>query len=140
MGDEMQYIVMMIIVLGMSVSDIITGILKAHIAEGYQSKIMRKGLYSKFLNWCIMVTAIGFEIGMEFLGKYYQCVELASVAGAIPAVVVFLILVLMELISIAENFVIANPDAPLAKVLLKRLRRVSTKIESEVDENDKDSG
>lgn len=77
---------------------------------------------------------------MEFLGKYYQCEQLAMVAGAIPAVVVFLILVLMELISIAENFVIANPDAPLAKVLLKRLRRVSTKIESEVDENDKDSG
>lgn len=136
----MQYIIMLIIVLGMSVSDIVTGILKAHIVEGYQSKIMRKGLYSKFLNWCIMVTAIGFEIGMQFLGRYYQCEELASVAGAIPAIVVFLILVLMELISIAENFVIANPDSPLAKVLLKRLQGISKKIESEVGENDENSG
>lgn len=136
----MQYIIMLIIVLGMSVSDIVTGILKAHIVEGYQSKIMRKGLYSKFLNWAIMVTAIGFEIGMEFLGKYYQCEQLAMVAGAIPAIVVFLILVLMELISIAENFVIANPDAPLAKALLKRLKKVSTKIESEVGEVDENSG
>ena len=136
----MQYIIMFIIVMGASISDIVTGILKAHIVEGYKSTIMKKGLYSKVLNWVIMLTAIGFEIGMQFLGRYYQCEELASVAGAIPAVVVFLILVLMELISIAENFVIANPDSPLAKVLLKRLQGISKKIESEVGEDDENSG
>ena len=136
----MQYIIMFIIVMGASISDIVTGILKAHIVEGYKSTIMKKGLYSKVLNWVIMLTAIGFEIGMQFLGRYYQCEELASVAGAIPAIVVFLILVLMELISIAENFVIANPDSPLAKVLLKRLQGISKKIESEVGEDDENSG
>lgn len=134
----MQYIIMFIIVVGMSISDILTGVLKAHIVEGYNSTIMKKGLYSKMLNWCIMATSIGFEIGMQFLGHYYQCEELASVAGAIPAVVVFLILVLMELISIFENFAIANPDSPLAKVLSKRLQKLSSEITEENADNKAD--
>lgn len=133
----MQYIIMFIIVVGMSISDILTGILKARIVEGYNSTKMKKGLYSKMLNWCIMLTSIGFEIGIKFLGQYYNCQELASVAGAIPAIVVFLVLVLMELISIFENFAIANPDAPLAKVLSKRLQKISSEIAGDTENKEK---
>lgn len=133
----MQYIIMFIIVIGMSISDILTGILKARIVEGYNSTKMKKGLYSKMLNWCIMLTSIGFEIGMQFLGKYYNCKQLASIAGAIPAIVVFLVLVLMELISIFENFAIANPDAPLAKVLSKRLQKISSEIAGDTENKEK---
>lgn len=132
----MQYIIMFIIVIGMSISDIITGVLKAHIVEGFNSTKIKKGLYSKVLNWCIMGTSIGFEIGMQFLGKYYKCEELASIAGTIPAIVVFIILVMMELISIFENFAVANPNSPLAKILSKRLQKVSSEI---LEKNDDES-
>lgn len=132
----MQYIIMFIIVVGMSVSDIVTGILKAHIAEGYNSTVMKKGLYSKMLNWCIMATSIGFETGMQFLGRYYHCEELASLAGAVPAAVVFMILVFMELISIFENFAAANPESPLAKVLSKRLQKLSSEFSDDSNEKE----
>ena len=131
----MQYIIMFLIVVGASVSDVVTGFLKAHIVEGYDSTIMKKGLYSKFLNWTIMATAIGFEVGMQLLGRFYECEELAAIAGAIPAVFVFTIIVLMELVSIFENFAIANPNSPLAKAAVKRLKKLKP---YQTEEEDKD--
>lgn len=119
----MQYIIMFLIVVGLTVADILTGLIKAHIVHGYSSKIMRLGLYHKALEWLVMGTAIGLEIGLTMLGKYYNAPELAAIAGAVTAFTVFLYIMLMELISILENFAEANPEANFAKKLIKKLRK-----------------
>lgn len=119
-----------------SIADIVTGILKAHITSSYDSTIMKKGLYSKVLNWFVMASVIGFEIGMSFLGQYYNCEDMATFAGTIAAGTVFGLLMLMEFISIFENFALANPESPLAKIIGKRLR----KIQSDISEGDGNNG
>lgn len=130
----MQYIIMFTMVVMASIVDIITGILKAHITNSYDSTIMKKGLYSKVINWFVMASTIGFEIGMSFLGGYYECREMAAFAGTIAAATVFFLLMLMEFISIFENFAVANPDSPLAKIIGKRLRKYENEIAEKEDE------
>lgn len=129
----MQYIIMFALVVMASVADIVTGILKAHITSSYDSTVMKKGLYSKVLNWFVMGATIGAEIGMTWLGQYYDCREMAAFAGTIAAGTVFLLLMLMEFISIFENFSIANPQSPLAKIIGKRLRKIA-----EMEEKDEE--
>ena len=121
----MQYIIMFLLVVMASVADIVTGILKAHITSSYDSTVMKKGLYSKVLNWFVMGATIGAEIGMTWLGQYYDCREMAAFAGTAAAATVFGLLMLMEFISIFENFAIANPQSPLAKLIGKRLRKIA---------------
>ena len=121
----MQYIIMFLLVVMASVADIVTGILKAHITSSYDSTVMKKGLYSKVLNWFVMAAVIGAEIGMTWLGQYYDCREMAAFAGTAAAATVFGLLMLMEFISIFENFAIANPQSPLAKLIGKRLRKIA---------------
>ena len=124
----MQYIIMFTMVVMASVVDIVTGILKAHITNSYDSTVMKKRLYSKVINWFVMASAIGFEIGMSYLGSYFQCEEMAAFAGAIAAGTVFSLLILMEFISIFENFAIANPDSPLSKIISKKLHKIQDEI------------
>ena len=121
----MQYIIMFALVVMASVADIVTGILKAHITSSYDSTVMKKGLYSKVLNWFVMAAVIGAEIGMTWLGQYYDCREMAAFAGTAAAATVFGLLMLMEFISIFDNFAIANPQSPLAKLIGKRLRKIA---------------
>lgn len=127
----MQYIVMFTLCVIAAIADVITGILKARITSGYDSTVMRKGLYGKATNLVVMAFSIAVEIGMEMLGKYYQQEQLAKYAGGITAVFVFAVIILMESISIAENFAAANPKSPLAKILGKRLRKVQNDITKE---------
>ena len=124
----MQYIIMFTMVVMASIVDIITGILKAHITNSYDSTIMKKGLYSKTINWFVMASTIGFEIGMSYLGSYYDCRDMAAFAGTIAAATVFFLLVMMEFISIFENFAAANPDSPLAKIIGRKLRKMQQEI------------
>lgn len=133
----MQYIIMFTMVVMVSIVDIVTGILKAHITNSYDSTIMKKGLYSKVINWFVMASTIGFEIGMTFLGQYYSCEQMAGFAGTIAAFTVFALLMLMEFISIFENFAIANPDSPLSKMIGKRLRKIQKEITEKEDDNGK---
>lgn len=130
----MQYIIMFTMVVMASVVDIVTGIFKAHITASYDSTVMKRGIYSKTLNWFVMGFAIGCELGLELLGNYYDCKELAVFGGTVAAVTVFIVLMLMEAISIFENFAVANPDSPLSRLIGKRLRKMQEKIVKE-DEN-----
>lgn len=130
----MQYIIMFTMVVMASVVDIVTGIFKAHITASYDSTVMKRGIYSKALNWFVMGFAIGCEFGLELLGNYYDCKELAVFGGTVAAVTVFIVLMLMEAISIFENFAVANPDSPLSQLIGKRLRKMQEKIVKE-DEN-----
>ena len=128
----MQYIIMFIIVIGLSLSDILTGWIKAHVSSDYHSGTMRKGLYRKVAEWLIMGTSIGFEIGLTMLGKYYQSEQIANIAGAITAISVFVYISVMEIISIFENFGEINPEMSWIKPILKRLRKYT-------DDNDKNN-
>lgn len=130
----MQYIIMFTMVVMASVVDIVTGIFKAHITASYDSTVMKRGIYSKALNWFVMGFSIGCELGLELLGNYYDCKELAVFGGTVAAVTVFIVLMLMEAISIFENFAVANPDSPLSQLIGKRLRKMQEKIVKE-DEN-----
>lgn len=118
----MQYLIMLLIVIGLALSDIMTGWIKAHVKGDYCSAVMRRGGLNKLCEVVVMSTVCGLEIGMELLGQYYDAPELASLAGLITAFSVFFYIVIMELISILENYAEANPDAAFAKHLIKRLR------------------
>lgn len=127
----MQYIVMFMLCVIASIADVVTGICKAYATTGYDSTVMRKGLYGKATNLTVMSFSIAVEVGLEMLGKYYQQEAIAKWTGAITAGFVFGLIVLMESISIAENFAQANPKSPLAKVLAKRLKKIGNEIVQE---------
>lgn len=121
----MQYIIMLTIVLGLAVSDFITGIIKGYVTGTLSSSKMRKGGLNKIGELIVMATACGLEIGINALGKYYAADQLAKVTGTIAAIVVFGYIVIMELISILENYAEINPQsAGWIRKLLKRLKNV----------------
>lgn len=122
----MQYLIMFIIVVGLSLSDVLTGWIKAHVASDYHSGTMRKGMYRKVAEWLIMLTSIGLEIGLKMLGEYYHSEQLANFAGAFTAVSIFVYISVMEVISILENFGEINPEMAWVKPFLKKLGKFSS--------------
>lgn len=127
----MKYIIMLLIVIGLAAVDFITGLIKAAVQNDISSKKMRMGGLNKICEIVIMATACGLEIGIEMLGRYYQATKLAEVSGVIAAGLVFLYIVVMEIISILENYVEVNPDALWVNTLIKRLRVFQQKEEKE---------
>lgn len=128
----MRYIIMLTIVLGLALSDFITGIIKGYITGTLSSSKMRKGGLNKIGELIVMATACGLEIGIKALGHYYSAAELAGVTGTVTAILVFGYIVIMELISILENYAEINPDsAGWIASLLKRLKNVKEEKENE---------
>lgn len=124
----MQYIIMLAIVLGLALSDFITGIIKGYVNNNISSKIMRRGGVNKLAELVIMATACGLEIGIRALGEYYASDTLAVITGAVTAIAVFVYIVIMELISILENYAEIDPQsAGWIHKLLKRLKNVNDK-------------
>lgn len=119
----MQYIIMLMIVIGLTLADIITGWIKAHVNDDYSSKVMRKGGLNKICEVVVMATACGLEIGIGYLGRYYDSELLAGITGTVAAIAVFIYIVIMEVISILENYAEADPNAAgwITK-FLKKLR------------------
>lgn len=118
----MKYIIMLVIVLGLAIVDFLTGIFKAYLKNDLSSAKMRKGGLNKITEIVVMGTACGLEIGIRLLGRYYQSAELAGIAGAVAAGAVFTYIVLMELISILENYGEISPDAVWVRRIMKKLR------------------
>ena len=127
----MIYIIMFLVVLMMCIADIITGIIKAHLTVGYCSTIMREGLLHKAQELLIMGCTIGLQIGLNYIGKYYDCEQLAGITGVVSALSVFCYLTAQELISILENYCESNPDAAAAKRLIKKLKKFNDGDEEE---------
>jgi len=123
----MQYLIMILIIVGLSISDVLTGIIRAHVRNDYCSKVMKSGLWNKLGEWLVMATVCGLEIGIEQLGRYYQSPALAEITGAVMAGFIFLYIMLMEIISIFENYADMNPDAQWAKKLISKLRNFGEK-------------
>lgn len=119
----MQYIIMLAIVTGLAASDFVTGIIKGYVTGTLSSTKMRKGGVNKLGEIVVMATACGLEIGIKQLGNYYSADELAKITGTVTAIGVFIYIVLMELLSILENYAEINPEAAgwITK-LVKRLK------------------
>ena len=131
----MQYIIMLTVVLGLAISDFITGIIKGYVKNDLNSTKMRKGGLNKVGEIIVMATACGLEIGIRELGRYYSASELAKVTGAITAFAVFGYIVIMEIISILENYAEINSQATWVAKILKRLKNVN---EDEKEEKNND--
>ena len=118
----MKYIIMIAIVLGLAVADFLTGLMKAYVNDDLASRAMRRGGVNKLCELIVMTTACGLEFGIDLLGTYYQSPALAEVAGIAASGVVFMYIVIMELISIMENYGEINPDAVWVEAIMKKLR------------------
>lgn len=125
----MQYIIMIAVVIGLAAADFLTGIIKGYVTNSLSSAIMRKGGLNKLAEIIIMTTICGLEIGIKMLGKYYgeNVAEYAEILGLVTAIGTFGYIVLMELLSMLENYVEINPKAIWAKKIIKKLK--STKEE-----------
>ena len=134
----MKYVIMLAIVVGLALADFVTGIIKAAINRDISSQKMRSGGLHKIMEILVMTTACGLEIGIRELGKYYQAPQLAEVAGAFAAGAVFTYILAMEIISILENYVEANPEAKWAAGIVKKLRVFQQQKEKEVDDDPAD--
>lgn len=129
----MQYVIMMIIVAWLAIADFITGLIKAYVTGTLNSTKMRRGGVNKVGELIVMTTGCGLEAGIKALGKYYDTSqELASITGTVTAILVFSYIVVMEVVSILENFAEINPDAAgwITK-LLKRLKNNNDKTDKE---------
>lgn len=125
----MKYIIMISIVVGLAAADFVTGLLKAYCKNDVASKTMRIGGIHKIAEILIMMVACGLEIGLQMLGQYYSvgsdgeiAQKLAAVSGMVASLLVFLYIIVMELISILENYSEINPEARWAAHIVKKLR------------------
>jgi phage-related holin len=118
----MQYIIMFIIVLGLAFADFATGCIKAKITNKLSSRALRSGGLHKLSELIIMGTAIGLTIGLEKIGDYYDDRRLTDLAGLFTALSVFVYIVIMEIVSILENFAAITPEAAWARKILKRMK------------------
>lgn len=126
-----KYIIMLTIVIGLAISDFLTGIIKAYVTNDLSSSKMRKGGLNKLAEIIVMATSCGVEIGLGMLGAYYQAEQLAAISGAVASGVVLGYIVIMELISILENYAEINPEAAWAGKIIKRLRNIKSKEEND---------
>lgn len=119
----MKYVIMLTIVIGLAAADFLTGIIKAYIKHDLSSQKMRTGGLNKICEILVMGVACGLEIGIDLLGHYYeQAADLAAISGTVAAGLVFGYIVIMELISILENYGEISPDAVWVRAIIKKLR------------------
>lgn len=123
----MQYIIMLLIVIGLAAADFLTGLIKAYIKNDLSSAKMRKGGLNKLSEIIVMTSACGLDIGIKALGAYYQAAELSAIAGKITAVAVFIYITIMEVVSLFENYAEINPDAQWALNIVKKLKNKEDK-------------
>lgn len=137
----MKYLIMFSIVIGLAAADFLTGIIKAYIAQDLSSAKMRTGGLNKLCEVIVMTVACGLETGIELLGHYYQAAALAAISGTVAAGLVFAYIVMMELISILENYGEISPDAIWVRGIVRKLRSFQRKDEKNVQaETDKTGG
>lgn len=126
----MKYIIMLSIVVGLAAADFVTGFLQALVKNEVSSKTMRIGGIHKIAEILIMGVACGLEIGLEMLGQFYAvgsdsaevAQKLATVSGMVTSLLLFLYILVMELISILENYAEINPQAKWAVHIVKKLK------------------
>lgn len=128
----MKYIVMLLIVIGLAISDFLTGFCKAYVLDMISSAKMRKGGANKVCEIIVMGTAIGVTIGFDYLGQYYDSTRLTDIAGAATAISVFGYITVMELVSILENYAAINPEAQWIYPILRRLKHIDKEEKNDI--------
>ncbi|MDE6520287.1 MAG: phage holin family protein [Ruminococcus sp.] len=123
----MKYIIMLLIIIGLALADYITGIIKAYCTNSLSSKKMRTGGLNKLSEIIVMTVSCGLDIGIKMLGNYYESPEISEIAGALTASLVFTYIVVMEIVSIFENYAEINPDAQWTLKIIKRLKDFNNK-------------
>lgn len=118
----MQYMIMILIVFGLAITDFAIGYIKAYCKNAVSSKKMRIGGMHKLGEVIVMLATCGLDVGIIELGKYYDVGELAGIAGNVTAFSVFGYILIMEIVSIMENFATLCPDAKWAKRIAKHLK------------------
>lgn len=118
----MKYIIMMTVTLGLAAADMVTGFIKAYCLGEIQSSKMRRGGMNKLCELVVMSASAWLEAGVRLLGGYYETAKAAEMFAPALSAVVFGYIVLMELVSILENYASINPDAGWVTELIKRLR------------------
>jgi phage-related holin len=135
----MKYFIMLGIVVAVALADWLTGFIKAYVQGNVSSKIMRTGGMKKLAEIVVMLVGIVLDIGVNKLSTYYpQSDRLASIIGIVCAVVIFSYIVLMEVISILENYAAIFPEAAWAVTLTKKLKNID--VSSERGESDEEVG
>lgn len=119
----MQHLIMILIVIGLVIADILTGFIKAYIKDDIDSTKMRKGGLNKICEVLVMFVSCGLDIGISSLAKYYQSTEITAISSIFTSGVVFAYILIMEIISILENYAEINPDTTWVLSLLKKLRK-----------------
>lgn len=133
----MKYLVMMLLILMLALSDIITGFIKGYVTDRPRSQKMRIGGLHKIAEIVVMATAVGLEIGIETLGVYYDVSQFAGIVGNTTAFSVFTFIAIMEIVSILENYAEINPDAAWVRLVLKKIKRNQAKeVETDAKHSD----
>jgi len=127
----MKYIIMLLIVVGAALTDFVTGYIKAYGTSTVNSKKMRIGGLNKVCEVFIMGSAIGLNIGLEQLGRYYDSPQLTEISGAVTAFGVFIYIIVMEIVSVLENLSEIFPDARWIGKLIKRFRLIGDNKDKE---------
>lgn len=121
----MKYFIMLGIVILVALADWITGFIKAYVQDNVSSKIMRTGGMKKIAEIVVMLVGIILDIGINQLAVYYpQSDKLATLLGIVCAAVIFFYIVIMEIISILENYAAIFPEAAWTEKILKKLKNV----------------
>ena len=118
----MVYIIMIALVTGLAAADFVTGWASAFIRGDVKSSEMRKGGIRKLAEIVVMAAAIGVNIAVDMIAQYSGAEGVfADIVGAFSAYGVAVYIVLMEIVSILENYVEMNPGAKWASKIMKRL-------------------
>ncbi|MCD8308602.1 MAG: phage holin family protein [Clostridia bacterium] len=135
----MNYIIMLLIVIGLALADFATGFIKAYCNNDVSSSKMRKGGLNKLCEIIVMTVAVGLDFGIEQLGKFYSHSDLTAIAGMVTAVSVFVYIAVMEVVSILENFAEINPQAKWVRTIICKLKVFSGGEANENETDDKES-
>lgn len=123
----MNYIIMLGIVILLALFDWVTGFIKAYVLGNVSSKTMRAGGLKKLAEIVVMMMGIVLDYGINLLAQYYeQAPELASILGIICALAIFAYIVIMEVVSILENYAAVFPEASWALKLTKKLKNIDS--------------
>lgn len=126
----MKYVILVILVVCMATFDILTGLIKAFVTGKPSSQKMRVGLGHKAAEIVLMFAMIALDIGLQYLGMYYDAEMLTAYFQGITPLLTCISIVLMEVISILENFCDIFPQAKWASKMLKKLKQNSDSTEN----------
>lgn len=131
----MNYIYMLGLVVFLALFDWLTGLIKAYVIEDISSKKMRVGGMKKIAEILIMVMGVTLDIIINQLAHFYpQNEALATLIASVCAVSIFVYIVIMEVVSVLENYAAIFPNAAWAIRITKKLKNIDKAEEDDFDE------